>query len=240
VSMAWKNSVIKSFGRGAAAYNKNTNVQKSVALTLAQDLKTDGVTDILELGCGSGHLTAALIDKFPRANIYATDASADMVGMAQKTTSCDNVAWGVMDAESPDTNKTYDLIVSNMAVQWFETPEPSIRGLLKLLNPNGALYFTLPSAESFPEWLSVLTELGLSSGVLEFPALSGIYKQEYVTEPYTNAYDFLASMKAIGAGRPRKGYQPMDFAQMRKACHLFDQRHNGFVTWHIQYGCLNV
>lgn len=236
--MAWKNNVIKAFGQNATEYYKSTNVQKYAALSLARDMGVDDIIEILELGCGSGHLTSALIEKFPNAKIHATDASVNMVDIARQKINSDNVSFYVMDAERPQTNKKYDLIVSNMVVQWFENPAASIKGLLDLLNPNGALYFTLPSVESFPEWLSVLQELDLPLGVLEFPELSGIYKQEYVREPYKNARDFLTSMKSIGAGNPRKGYKPMSYPQIKQACTLFDEKHDGFVTWHIQYGCI--
>ena len=43
----------------------------------------DGPRDVLELGCGTGTLTALLADRYPEANISAVDASEEMIRIAR-------------------------------------------------------------------------------------------------------------------------------------------------------------
>ena len=46
---------------------------------------TIGATSVVDLGCGPGNSTAALLSTFPGARITGVDASADMLAKARAT-----------------------------------------------------------------------------------------------------------------------------------------------------------
>ena len=58
---------------------------------------------VVDLGCGPGHLTAALADRWPDAEVVGVDSSPEMIEAAQE----------------PDA--PVDVVVSNAAMQWVPT-----------------------------------------------------------------------------------------------------------------------
>ena len=165
MSMRWKNNVVRSFDKKSAAYDQNCSVQQAIAQSLAVDLPaSDGGMDILEIGCGTGNLTAHLFRQYEGCNLRITDVSPAMVERAKAKFSDENARWGVMDGEHPDSTETYDLIVANMAFQWFEDIGAAVERLFSMLKPNGSLFYTMPGNESFSEWKQVLNDLNLPIG----------------------------------------------------------------------------
>ncbi len=69
---------------------------------------------VVDLGCGPGHLTSLLSDRWPEARITALDSSADMVAAARErgvdAQQIDVVDW----TPEPDT----DVVISNAVLQW--------------------------------------------------------------------------------------------------------------------------
>ena len=236
MNLNWKDNVVQNFESKSTAYDLNCAIQKYIADQLAKDLPDAPITDILEIGCGTGNLTAHLLDKHPDASLCVTDISPAMVKQAKQNFPNKNIEWKVLDGENPTLDKHYDLIVSNMAFQWFEDIEGSLEKLSQYLKPSGSILYSMPGENSFKEWKETLCALNLPSGILDFPTLDTIYKQEEISQHYENAVTFLKSMKNIGAGHARKNYTPLAPKQLKQACAKFDQSHCGHITWHVLYG----
>ncbi len=235
--MNWKNNVIRNFDKNSITYDQNCEVQKAIAQSLAADLPDNkNISDILEIGCGTGNLTQYLLCLYKNKNLCITDISPAMIDMAKEKLPDKNIKWAVFDGENPDISQKYDLIVSNMAFQWFEDMDSTIINLSKSLNDGGSLFYSVPSKESFKEWKTTLESLNLPSGILDFTAPPSIYRQEEMQVNYINAFDFLHSIKDIGAGAPRKNYTPLSPKQIKQACTKFDKDYGGNITWHILYG----
>ncbi len=233
----WKDKVTQNFGVRARAYDHHAPVQARIAQNLIDDLPDCECPDILEIGCGTGVLTRLLVEKYPNAKFHITDISKDMIDCARdKVNGTADIEWDVMDGEAPLLDRKYDLIVANMAVQWFEDIEGGINALRALLKPNGQIFYTLPSSENFKEWRLVLSELDLPVGLLPIPSSLEIYKEEEIKEDYGTTLGFLRSMKNIGAQTSYEDYRPLTPSELLKACHTADQRYQGVMTWHILYG----
>ncbi|GAA3409790.1 methyltransferase domain-containing protein [Paenibacillus hodogayensis] len=126
---------------------------------------------ILEIGCGTGRLTAALARALPEARFVCIDLSANMIAAARQnlahwqldpdgnervtflegdaeTLVAEGESFSVVasDAgsglEEPGRRLGFDLIVSNAAFQWFAAPHRTIQACLRLLRPGGALVFS--------------------------------------------------------------------------------------------------
>ena len=63
---------------------------------------------LLDLGCGTGASTAALLDAAPQATITAVDASGEMLAQAKRKTWPSNVTFVHADAE--DLAKAGDVL----------------------------------------------------------------------------------------------------------------------------------
>lgn len=246
--MSWKQNVVRNFDDQAKFYDRENQVQKLVAETLAVDLpsgkEAEKVENILEIGCGTGSMTQLLFEKYENKNICISDISPSMLVHAQ--TNAQDIAaehghtvrWAVFDAENPPVNMTgtYDLIVANMVFQWLEDTQVGIDRLRTLLRPGGRIVYSTLGADSFAEWKSVLCEMDLPIGILDFKTPKDVYKEEFLIKSYDDSYAFLHAIKDIGAGEARKGYSPLAIKDMREACAKFDGRYDTSVTWHVLYG----
>ena len=238
----WQQQVGERFDRAAPDYDTYAEVQRESARRLAQ-LISSNPQSILEIGCGSGALTQQLSIYFPEAQITASDIAPSMLNIAKQKLNAENINWTILDGESPDESDiiegAYDLIISNMAFQWFADFETALNGMKKYLKPGGQILYAIPGERSFSEWQKTLRSLNLPSGLLEFPQPSteNILEEQSIEVFYYDALTFLKSMKKIGAHKPRSGYQPLGYT-IKKACDKFDQDFAGRVTWHIIYGQL--
>lgn len=69
---------------------------------------------VVDLGCGPGHLTGVLADRWPAARITALDSSAEMVAAARDRGIAAELSDVVTWSPSPDT----DVVISNAVLQW--------------------------------------------------------------------------------------------------------------------------
>lgn len=236
----WKEKVVRRFDHGAHQYNEHNDIQAIVAERLAAMLPDSGVQSVLEIGCGTGVLTKHLVTTYPDSQFHITDISEAMIHQAQANIAASSdIQWSVLDGEDITDQTKYDLIVSNMAFQWFEQPEQSFRKIIKLLNPEGRLLFTVPSSQSFKEWRASLSELSLQYGFSHNFDWPSICAAEDIVIDYDNTLNFLRTLKRIGANVPYDGYIMLPPSAIKKACKINDDRFGGKTTWHILYGSMS-
>lgn len=230
----WTDKVARSFGNAAPSYDQNALIQAKATRMLCEDLPENAL-DILEIGCGTGLLTKSLSARYPAARVHATDISPAMIQRVQAQIQNPLLSTAILDAERERTGQHYDLITGNMVCQWFSDIAGSIDNLRSMLGEKGTLALTMPGQNSFQEWKSVLNDLGLPSGMLDFAEPRGVYRREMITQPIESARHFLRSMKDTGASASPAGYTPLSSADLRRACTEFDRRSHKTVTWEILF-----
>ena len=104
---------------------------------------------VVDLGCGSGELTALIARRWPRAVVEAIDSSAEMIEAARTHEIPGRLRFAVGDVTTWRPDGTVDLIVSNAVLHWVpEHTEPGPDGLLArwigALAPGGRLAFQVP------------------------------------------------------------------------------------------------
>lgn len=234
-----KEQIEKSFGSKVVSYDRHAFLQKRSAKKLADFLPDTQPAKILEIGCGTGFLTEEIQKKYPQANILGIDISQDMVAACrQKFTGYQNLSFDVCDGENFKSENKFDLIVSNLTIQWFDDP---VRGIYKQknnLSNKGKFFFSTIGPDGFQEWKETLNDINLASGIIGAPGYPYIFDEDKEIIEYKNALDFLRSFKKIGAHQPRENYQSLSRRQLLKACKAFDNKYRGNITWHILYGCI--
>ena len=126
----------------AAEYAANSAVQQSWARELIAKLKPRGDEHILDVGCGDGKVTAELARAVPRGLVLGVDASAEMIGFAQKTflkSRNSNLKFQIADARKISTETKFDLVFSNAALHWVDDHEKFLRGAASVLKTGGRL-----------------------------------------------------------------------------------------------------
>ena len=88
---------------------------------------------ILDLGCGTGHLTAKIAES--GALVTGVDRSAEMVSAARLA--FPNLKFEVMDARNLAYHEEFDAVFSNAALHWIAEPEPVLLGISRSLRSGG-------------------------------------------------------------------------------------------------------
>ena len=115
----------------------------------------EGARSVLDLGCGTGQLAAALAEG--RA-VVGVDPAAAMLAVARRRPGGEQVTWIEADARDLDLGRRFDLVLlTGHAFQVFLTPEDqlaALRAIARHLNPRGRFVFDSrnPAAEVWRKW----------------------------------------------------------------------------------------
>jgi malonyl-CoA O-methyltransferase len=224
--MTRKRIVEAAFSAAAKSYDQAAEAQARAADLLVDSVRglaLPPAPSVLEIGCGTGLLTRRLLPLIG-GDWQITDLSAAMVAEA-KTVIGENAQFRVMDGEHPDPAAgPVDLVVSNLAAQWFADLPAAIGRLSACLKPGGALALTTLGAGSFAEWKQAHRRLGLACGIPPYPTAGDLAAQlpgaRVTSQPivihYADGRDFLAALKRIGAATPAEGHQPLSPGALRR------------------------
>ena len=93
---------------------------------------------MLDVGCGTGRVTEALLELVPRGRILAMDASADMVALARRRLGDRAELW-CQDALDLDLDEPVDAILSTATLHWVTDHDRLWARLARALRPGGML-----------------------------------------------------------------------------------------------------
>ena len=97
---------------------------------------------IVDLGCGTGNLTALLARRWPDANIAGIYSSEEMIERARRDHP--KLTWCINTIENWHPDTPVDLIFSNAALHWVDDHETLFRRLRSLLARDGILAVQMP------------------------------------------------------------------------------------------------
>jgi trans-aconitate 2-methyltransferase len=100
---------------------------------------------IIDLGCGTGDLTAALADHWPEARVHGVDLSEEMLAPARNRTEARRLDFLKGDLATWRPDAPADLIVSNAAIQWVQDHDAVFRHVASYLAPKGVLAVQMPA-----------------------------------------------------------------------------------------------
>jgi len=123
----------------ARTYDRTSEPQQSWAADVLARL--DGIAEdatVLDVGCGSGRVTEALLERVPRGRVLAMDASAEMVALARKRLGERAHVW-CQDVLDLDLDAPVDVIFSTATLHWVRDHERLWAQLARALRAGGAL-----------------------------------------------------------------------------------------------------
>lgn len=99
---------------------------------------------VVDLGCGTGELTAELGKRWPEAEVTGIDSSPEMIEQAAKLSS-ERLWFEVCSIEQWKTHAQFDLVFSNAALHWLKRHEYEIERLADRVAPGGTFAFQMPN-----------------------------------------------------------------------------------------------
>ncbi|MDR0678299.1 MAG: methyltransferase domain-containing protein [Holosporaceae bacterium] len=128
-----KEKIKSSFDAASRTYDSVSEVQTLSSAYLVDMLKRltlpGKIDKILDIGSGTGNTSLELMKIYPSSNYTLCDISKNMIHNARlKIKNANHI---LCDAEQYNFTEQYDVVVSNLAVQWFESIDLFMGKILK-------------------------------------------------------------------------------------------------------------
>ena len=120
-----------------ASYDRISAPMEALGREVLARLALGGEELVLDVGCGSGRITEALIERLPRGRVIAVDASESMVQAARRRLPDADVR--VMDALELELDEPADAILSTATFHWISDHARLFQSLRAALRPGGRL-----------------------------------------------------------------------------------------------------
>jgi malonyl-CoA O-methyltransferase len=243
-----KSRIAARFGAAAPEYEAHSQVQRQAAARLAERVKAltlPAAPRVLEIGCGTGHLTRALLPAIG-GDWLVSDIAPAMVETCRVDIG-DSARYAVMDGEAPALAAgSFDLVVASLAAQWFVDLPAALAALCELLAPGGCIAIATLGVETFAEWRAAHEVAGVVAATPSYPDAAQLaqafpphmaaeVEEERVLEPLADPLEFVRGLRRIGADTPAPGTEPLSAGQLRQVLRaLADARHGG-TSYHLLY-----
>jgi len=137
--------VAYSFSQAAKNYDQVAGLQRLVAdelITKGADLHNGCVLDI---GSGTGYVSAKLADVEAVDKVTGLDIAQGMINYAQSCHHSSKLNWQLGDAQQlplvlPDHANTYNLVISSLAIQWCKNLNAVFAGVAQCLAEDGTFH----------------------------------------------------------------------------------------------------
>ena len=171
--MAFNNSDHPHAGQAAGTrwnpgqYLRFSDHRLRPALELMDRIPIEAPGVIYDLGCGTGHITRLITERWDSAKVYGVDNSVEMLEKAR--TEASDVQWAQADISDWTPGETPDLIYSNATLQWLPDHQNLFPRLAGYLDNGGCLAVQMPlswSATSHRLMRETLVDCGVGTEAL--------------------------------------------------------------------------
>jgi trans-aconitate 2-methyltransferase len=146
----------------AAAYERLSAPQTRWGRIVVDRLELDGKERVLDAGCGTGRVTAMILERLPDGHVIGLDGSAAMIQQAGARFAGDpRVELIVADLTEPlPLDGQVDAILSTATFHWIADHASLFRNLASVLRPGGQLVAQCGGAGNISSLERVISQLG--------------------------------------------------------------------------------
>jgi trans-aconitate 2-methyltransferase len=123
----------------AATYDRVSDVQVEWAREVLDRLPLRGDETVLDAGCGSGRVTAMLLERLPHGHVVAVDAAPSMVEVARQALPEDRATVILSDLLELGLDEPVDAVFSNAVFHWVPDHERLYERLAAAMKPGAPL-----------------------------------------------------------------------------------------------------
>ncbi|MET4728819.1 malonyl-CoA O-methyltransferase [Lysobacter enzymogenes] len=179
--------VRRSFSRAAHGYDQAAALQREVGARLSEtlDYLEERVPDVVvDVGCGPGHLSAAMQKRWPRAQVVALDLALPMLRQARENFGGggwrQRLLGGARRPEAvcadaralPLRDGSVDVLFSNLCLQWVEDLPAVFAGFRRVLKPGGLLLVSTFGPDTLFELRGAFAEADAAPHVSPFASIA--------------------------------------------------------------------
>ncbi len=206
----------RTFSRAADGYDEAAVLQHEIGQRMLERLDYVKLQPrrILDIGCGTGLVTAKLLARYPKAEVVALDFALPMLAHARR-----RGRWlrrprclcADLD-HLPLASQSVDLVFSNAAIQWSVDPPAAIAEMHRVLRPGGLLMFSSFGPDTLRELRSAWAEVDGHTHVHAFVDMHDygdmllaagmadpVMDAERIVLTYGDTRSLMRDLKAIGA-----------------------------------------
>jgi trans-aconitate 2-methyltransferase len=122
----------------ASTYDRVSDPQFAWGLEVLERLELSGDEHVMDAGCGSGRVTAKLLDRLPRGRVLCVDASDSMIAKAREALG-DRADYLVADLATLEVAEPVDAVFSTATFHWVMDHDRLFAHLRQALKPGGRL-----------------------------------------------------------------------------------------------------
>lgn len=144
----------------AVFYNNHSQQQWKVAYEALKKIEFQGSEAVLDIGCGSGKITANIAGRVGNGSILGLDLSEGMIAFSQKTYQplYANLSFLRGDILTFNSSSNFDCIFSSSSLHWILDHRPLLAKVHNLLRDQGFILFTIPCTPS-PEIAAIFRDV---------------------------------------------------------------------------------
>jgi len=248
-----KQRVRKAFDRAAETYDAAAVLQKEVCKRLLEKLEFVNLSParVLDAGTGTGEAILPLQQRFKNIEVVTLDISEKMLLKIADTGT--QKVCGDIEA-LPFTDQCFDLVFSNLMLQWCNDLSAAFAECKRVLKPGGLLLFTTFGPDTLKElrasWQQVdaavhvnafLDMHDIGDGLLHTGFAEPVMEAEHITVNYQDVDTLMHDLRAIGANVTSNGHRqglltPNLLAKLRASYERFRRGHDLPATYEIIYG----
>ena len=212
----------RRFSQAVSTYDEHAVLQREVGRRLIKHIEFTRLKPewILDIGCGTGYFTGLLRQRFKRAHIIAMDMATAMTSAAKKKY-IRRFPWqaktqfATADALAlPFSDARFDLVCSNLTMQWVTEPQRMLAEMRRVLAPGGLMLLSTFGRRTLAELRQSLASIkheyaglvlpfpdvtSLGNCLMELPVELPVTDTDLFTLTYPDAMALVRELKAWGA-----------------------------------------
>jgi len=221
----------RAFSQAAATYDAHAVLQREVADRLFAHMEFTKFKPerILDIGCGTGYFTRKLRSRFRRAQLYGLDIAAAMLKKARTDSRGRGLfkpRGGFVQASAvalPFDDGGFDLVCSNLTMQWVTDPMTMLAEMRRVLAPGGLILFSTFGRRTLSELRQSLASIAperaglilpfpdvtsLGDALMELPVELPVADSDLFTLTYPDFHTLVRELKSLGASSAAIRHRP--------------------------------